>query len=484
MRTMKKMLLSIFVGLFAFAAFGQTGEISQQGCATVTTPTEIQAVYDFVQNGALSKSTGMNDTIPISLHIVGKDDGTGYYNLNTMFTVICQLNQKYIPAGIYFTVKWPLQYHNSTSFYTHTSGDAFMNQNNVANTVNIYFVGDPAGACGYYTYGADAIAISISCAASNNTTVAHEVGHYLGLPHTFYGWENGTPANPERVTRGAGANCSTAGDGFCDTEADYQSARWNCPYSGTMTDVTGTPYRPDSSLYMGYSTDACMSRFSTQQIARMQTKLHNDRNNLLTAPHGSYTALDTPRVQYPVDTLYSDNKVIRWRKVPGAEYYRFRLWRTAAAGLDYQTAFTTDTFITVSSNINFISTSQYTAVVTPFASANVCGAKTRQQNFYFANSDLPPTAVENINGGDAFVNISPNPAHAEGWKLQTAGIASGRYTVSLSTFDGRIVSQQQVSLSSSLQVTTVSAKDLPNGMYFIRVAGAGGSWTQKAILQR
>ena len=158
------------------------------------------------------------------------------------------------------------------------------------------FVNDPAGACGYYSPFRDAIAIRKSCSAPNSTTLVHELGHFFSLPHTFNGWENGAvPTNPEKVTRtGPSANCSSTGDKFCDTEADYQGERWFCPYNDIKFDSNNDQYHPDSSIYMGYASDECMTRFSNMEIAAMQFN-QSTRTNL-TASFPGWQNLAMPNI--------------------------------------------------------------------------------------------------------------------------------------------------------------------------------------------
>ena len=77
-----------------------------------------------------------------------------------------------------------------------------------------------------------------NCLYRNNTTVTHELGHYLAMPHTFYGLEGSgnlsstcgaTATSGEKHPRsGIYSNCASSGDRFCDTYPDYNSDRWNC----------------------------------------------------------------------------------------------------------------------------------------------------------------------------------------------------------------------------------------------------------------
>jgi len=105
---------------------------------------------------------------------------------------------------------------------------------------------------------------------NRNGTLIHEVGHYLGLYHTFSFTNN---CGPE-------TNCSAQGDKCCDTPATTGSAgcsAWDCPE--TMVEN-----------YMDYSNDYCTDRFSPDQIERMRSYATSYRSNLLN--NGKCAALD------------------------------------------------------------------------------------------------------------------------------------------------------------------------------------------------
>ena len=92
-------------------------------------------------------------------------------------------------------------------------------------------------------------------------TVTHEVGHYLGLYHTFQG--------------GCGSSaCYNSGDLVCDTAAE-QSSTFGCP---TGSSSCGSLDPIDN--YMDYSDDPCMRRFTPEQANRMRCALVNYRPDL------------------------------------------------------------------------------------------------------------------------------------------------------------------------------------------------------------
>ncbi|MCK6693790.1 MAG: hypothetical protein L6Q97_17045, partial [Thermoanaerobaculia bacterium] len=108
---------------------------------------------------------------------------------------------------------------------------------------------------------------------------AHELGHYMGLPHTFEGGASNqyvhdfsTPV----LIGGVSYTCIHTGDGFCDTPADPDDN--GCGFNGQCQlvscnpalDPLGVPYSPDPTLIMSYYGN-CRDKFSGEQHQRMRT---------------------------------------------------------------------------------------------------------------------------------------------------------------------------------------------------------------------
>jgi len=455
----------------------QNLNLAEKGCATVTTPQEMQLVAKYLAHPIpKAKTTSGPDSIPLSLHIVAMNNGSGRYRLDYLLKVICELNTRYAPVGFYYFIKWPIHYINNTNFYDHDywNGAMMMQQNNVPNTANVYFVDDPAGACGYFSPSEDGVAIAKSCSGPSSTTLTHELGHYFGLPHTFFGWENGaTPFNPELVTRGAGANCSTTGDFFCDTDADYLGDRWSCPYTGHKADANGDLYHPDSSLYMSYATDNCMSRFSNQQMSVMNSRLTSDRTNLLTVHPTGNATLNSANIIQPGNVMYANNKTVVWDKVTGADAYYVKYGWASVITKD---TIVSDTSYTIQGALT--NNSQYYVSVVPLSSVNVCMSNPQKITFTYNNT------VNSI-GGPSFtenrISISPNPANAqvtvkfdvaanENCQLQLFDI-SGRQVFSASGF------------KSEQSETMIQVDQFPAGIYLIKLSSELGTWTNKLVIQ-
>ncbi|MBK8558250.1 MAG: T9SS type A sorting domain-containing protein [Lewinellaceae bacterium] len=208
------------------------------------------------------------------------------------------------------------------------------------NRVNAYIVSDPAGNCGYSWQ--DAIVMGKSCSGVGNSTWAHAAGDHLSLPHPFFGWEgfdwNFSTAAPESISgypveKTDTSNCYISGDRFCDTRPDYLNYRWSCNNDKESTqlqkDPDGVSFRSDATLIMGYSLDACTSRFTPEQIDAMRMNLMTEHSAYLqeTDPGPSIPEDAVVELISPVDSQYAqyNNVVLNWEPVPNATYYTVQI---------------------------------------------------------------------------------------------------------------------------------------------------------------
>ena len=481
---MKKLLLLLSLSVIGFSSHAQS--ISEQGCGTPPPSEEdMQQIRDFVATGISAKArakTTAVDSIPLTIHIVGQNDGSGYYDINTLFPLICNLNTQYTPVGFYFFIAWPIRYINNTNFYDHNIGGGYqmMLGNNVPNTVNVYFVDDPAGNCGYFYKPGNAVAIAKSCASANSTTVTHELGHFFNLPHTFLKWEGGTPsaADQENVARtGANANCNSTADLFCDTPPDYISNRWNCPYTGTqLMDPTGATFTPDGTFYMSYSNDACQNKFSTQQIGAMQNNLYGVRTDLFTGAYPVYSAMSVPVITAPVSVMYSNTKTVSWNPVPGAEYYLVKISTQANPSLVQQEALTSTTSLNVT--INLFPGTNYLVTITPYRGKNVCGTMTASQVFTYSTA----TSINDIDISNTNFTIAPNPA-SDNVSIAVADLKKGEYQLQIMSMTGQVVKQTHFAHSGGNANTSLQLNELSNGIYSIKLSGGGITAVKKLVIQ-
>ncbi|MEM7037953.1 MAG: M43 family zinc metalloprotease, partial [Bacteroidota bacterium] len=144
-----------------------------------------------------------------------------------------------------------------------------------------------------------------SCASSPynlGRTATHEVGHWLGLYHTFSGGCAGmTPSD-----------CAIDGDEVCDTPP-VSSSSFGCP-SLTQNTCSETPSDMiDQTVnFMDYVDDACMVMFSQGQVDRMHATLNTTRANLWSTQNHGETGCGCSSLSpcTPVANFNADNTVI------------------------------------------------------------------------------------------------------------------------------------------------------------------------------
>lgn len=131
-------------------------------------------------------------------------------------------------------------------------------------------------------------------------TLTHEVGHYLGLQHTFYGGCGGNSP----------ADCLSAGDEVCDTPPVSAPSIGCTSQPNTCTE---TPVDLPDMVYnhMDYTDDLCRVMFTEGQADRMHFYLNGIRANLTSQANLTATGCDgtvssgcTPRAQFVSSSQY------------------------------------------------------------------------------------------------------------------------------------------------------------------------------------
>lgn len=241
--------------------------------------------------------------IPVVVHVIQRTNGTGAMSDARVQSQIDILNEDFkalagtngalgADAQIEFYLAQVDPNGNPTTGITRSTnntwfGDGGGYYNSLAWNTNRYlniYTNDASGALGYVPdlpqggiagSNTDRVVILYSTFGRNapfspynlGRTATHEVGHYLGLFHTFDGGC-------------AGGNCFTRGDLICDTN-DESSSTFGCPGSRTSC---SSPAPFDN--YMDYSDDRCMDRFTDDQANRMRCSLINYRSNLFEIVNG------------------------------------------------------------------------------------------------------------------------------------------------------------------------------------------------------
>lgn len=257
--------------------------------------------------------------VPIRPHIFRKSNGSGGMSLRKMNNILAITNSYYLNNDVgvqfYFCGTSPDYIDNDNLYNAYPAyEEAPVNGRDATNAMNQYYVHsfDRTNLGGYAFFpDEDAIGTTRSFILDEddesdlaNRLIPHELGHNFGLFHTFGNTGIGTN---ELVTRGAGANCTEAGDELCDTPADPYGMPGasvlevnGCEvYNGTAVDAQGNRFVPSSTNLMSYYFP-CTHDFTPGQYDRVQAGL------ALRQTHSTYS-LDCP----PTNVLAATNLTVR-----------------------------------------------------------------------------------------------------------------------------------------------------------------------------
>ncbi len=239
--------------------------------------------------------------IPVVVHIIEHTNGDGQISDALVHSQIDVLNEDFqalagtpgapgFDVGINFVLATTDPMGNPTTGITRSVNNTWFNDNGgywntLAWDTNKYmnvYTNSADGNLGYVPElpqggaagsDADRVVVLWSAFGRNSSggppydqgrTLTHEVGHYLGLEHTFSGG-CGTTSAP---------GCYTSGDLICDTNGE-NSETSGCPGGKSSC---GSPDPIEN--YMDYSFDTCMDMFTDEQSHRMRCSLLNYRPDL------------------------------------------------------------------------------------------------------------------------------------------------------------------------------------------------------------
>ncbi|MCW5962174.1 MAG: zinc metalloprotease [Pyrinomonadaceae bacterium] len=263
---------------------------SERFCATDHDPEKIALMEaDFaVKKQELQNSFGDNisgGTINVYFHVIRKGTGVSNGDVTTQMIndQMSVLNSAFGGWGWNFNLVTVTRTTNSTWYNgcygsSETAMKSALRQGS-ADDLNIYTCNPSGGILGYATFPSsynsnpskDGVVLLYSSLPGGSAspynlgdTGTHEVGHWMGLYHTFQG--------------GCARSATNGGDYVADTPAE-KSPAYGCP-SGRNT-CTGSRFPGNDPIenFMDYSDDYCMFKFTGGQDSRMDSQFTAYRYN-------------------------------------------------------------------------------------------------------------------------------------------------------------------------------------------------------------
>ncbi|MBK9108020.1 MAG: T9SS type A sorting domain-containing protein [Saprospiraceae bacterium] len=482
----KAFALFIANGLFAQAEFcGTRIEDQQQALNSID-----GLPYVYRQDNAITY-------IPLMVHNVTNDNSNSFFAAWPLFETLCTLNSDFLPTGFQFYLERGFNYIRNSEWNNHEDfqkGEEMMVESNIPEMVNCYLVSDPAGNCGYFTYSGDGVALNKTCLGKYSHTWAHELGHFFSLPHTFYGWEGIRYSSSKKTSEYQGdvfrqienvvrAQCKRQADYFCDTNPDYISYRWSCNQDGfsslIMRDVNDSTFRADGSLFMSYSNDQCMNRFSTEQMDAMHKSLNGPRAELIrpdVVP--SFITQSQLNLTFPSDslTVVSKNLEVSWEAVENATYYVLQISRTSNFSVVVKNLLLTSNKVDIDS---LTQGKNYWWRVRAFSDFDFCGIESSVGHF---KTQADPVSTDQIFASE--LNLFPNPIrNSEKLQIEIPEHLDFNQIKEVKLISAKGGTLSDLHFSQLENRILVDLDNLSTGFYLINLKTESGNYYSKISIQ-
>ena len=247
-------------------------------------------------------------SITTVVHVFRTNSGSGGVSQATVDATINQMNSDFGGTGITFDLT-ATRFHNDSNyaciraysqFNTNWLQDIYNMKLTYAESpdtqLNIYISCQDSGVqgtllgIGTFPWDSDALTelgglwLNTIAAGTGAHTATHEIGHNLGLWHTFHGVSEVTSCS-DCYEFANGQDADIRGDFASDTPSTPRN--YNCSDPGG-NDCQGTAFGDtQTENFMGYAPDSCVDLFTDQQISRMHCWTDSVLSGWLDSPGGN-----------------------------------------------------------------------------------------------------------------------------------------------------------------------------------------------------
>lgn len=516
MRT--NLILTLILGFsISFSAISQTGH----WCGLENSDMlREKLVKNKAKWGDTYKKGKVERFVPVTIHRVGKNNGTGSISEEEVYSSICTLNERHEALGTEFRFFiHAMNEVNNSEYSVHPQRNGarlrnLANRSEHRNSLNLFVVddirsrnpdanlpGEPDSVsviAGYYTRGFDYIVVRQQNMADATFTLEHEIGHFFTLMHTHNGWEqfpyqatedgekveiltvesNQTGATV-RVELMDGSNCEIAGDNICDTPPDYGfgQACSCCRMNYVVLDRNCDTIRPMLNNIMAYSERCSDWIFSPDQITAMQTD-YDTRNELLAGaedvteytPIKGQVTLVAPGRPGAVDRVdIYDEVFFDWEDVPEAEFY--------ILNINGESQVVEESELTVTTlnpgAINSWSVKAYNKF------GGGCFGST-EIAFLTGTGSVSVSDIEQIES----IQLVPNPVTLnDELRLSFSSSESMNGQLKMLDLSGKVFYEKELSVKAGFNLINISTQGFQSGLYILYMETSHGTLTQKVIIK-
>jgi hypothetical protein len=451
--------------------------------------------------------------VPIKFHLIGKNDRTGMVPKHWVLDQLCLLNESFEELGLQFYIYNGFNYiFNDVAFSNHgATQNTVMTFNRSNAAINIFVPNDanPTGqgtvgnVLGYYNPTRDWLVIARGEIGKRKLTFIHEMGHFFSLNHPFFGWDaepweaeshgnpvtmNFAPNNFTRVELVDGSNCEIAGDGVCDTPADYLFGfGWNdCFFSLDVRDRNNEKLDPDERLWLNYFFNCSYDDyyFTDMQQALMIQDFNSQRRNYIRRDHVPTLTEITERPQAVAPANGTElghfNGInLEWTPVPGAEAYLLQVGQISS----FSALVVYDEVVYGTSKVipDLIANRNYFWRVRPFSAYRTCTEFSTVASF--RTGTLVNSWEEQLSTS---LNVFPNPASSQ-QELSLSVVLEEGLEASLRLFNlaGQEVRQYgRHALRTGDNYLSLPLQGLVPGVYLLRMETAKGTVSRKVVVTK